>query len=67
LPTFLGVSSIAAGNVALSLAGFVLFYSVLAVIDAVLLVKYVKLGPTRYAASLAATDDAGRTVAAHGE
>jgi cytochrome d ubiquinol oxidase subunit I len=45
LPTFLAVSSIPAANVALSLAGFVLFYSVLAVVDVFLLVKYVRLGP----------------------
>jgi cytochrome d ubiquinol oxidase subunit I len=46
LPTFLGVSPIAASNVALSLAGFVLFYSVLAVIDIYLLRKYIRLGPS---------------------
>jgi cytochrome d ubiquinol oxidase subunit I len=67
LPTFLGVSSIAIGNVAFSLAGFVLFYSVLAVIDAFLLIKYVNLGPTRYAASLSATGGGGGTVAADRE
>jgi cytochrome bd ubiquinol oxidase subunit I len=45
LPTFLAVSPIPAGNVAMSLAGFVLFYSVLAVVDVYLLVKYVRIGP----------------------
>ena len=45
LPTFLAVSPIPAANVALSLAGFVVFYSVLAIIDVFLLKKYVKLGP----------------------
>jgi len=45
LPTFLAVSPIAAANVALSLSGFVVFYSVLAVIDVFLLRKYVHLGP----------------------
>ncbi len=45
LPTFLGVSNVPAKDVALSLAGFVLFYTVLAVIDLVLIVKYVRLGP----------------------
>jgi cytochrome d ubiquinol oxidase subunit I len=45
LPTFLAVSPIPAGNVAMSLFGFVLFYSVLAVIDVFLLRKYVRLGP----------------------
>jgi len=45
LPTFLAVSPIPASSVALSLAGFVVFYSTLAVIDVFLLKKYVKLGP----------------------
>jgi cytochrome d ubiquinol oxidase subunit I len=45
LPTFLAVSPIPVSNVAISLAGFILFYTVLAVIDVFLLRKYVKLGP----------------------
>jgi cytochrome d ubiquinol oxidase subunit I len=45
LPTFLGVSSTSVAQVALSLAGFVVFYSTLAVIDVYLLVKYVRQGP----------------------
>jgi cytochrome bd-type quinol oxidase subunit 1 len=45
LPTFLGVSSTSVGQVALSLAGFVLFYSALAVVDGFLLVKYIRQGP----------------------
>jgi len=45
MPTFLGVSNVPAGNVLFSLAGFVLFYSTLAVIDLFLIVKYVRLGP----------------------
>ncbi len=45
LPTFLAVSPIPAASVALSLTGFVAFYSVLAVIDVFLLTKYIKLGP----------------------
>jgi cytochrome d ubiquinol oxidase subunit I len=45
LPTFLAVSPIPASSVALSLTGFVVFYTVLAVIDVFLLKKYVKLGP----------------------
>jgi cytochrome d ubiquinol oxidase subunit I len=54
LPTFLGVSSTPAANVWASLAGFVLFYSTLAVVDAYLLVKYVRLGPRQH-------DGAGET------
>jgi cytochrome d ubiquinol oxidase subunit I len=45
LPTFLAVSPIPAASVALSLTGFIVFYSVLAVIDVFLLKKYVRLGP----------------------
>jgi cytochrome d ubiquinol oxidase subunit I len=47
LPTFLGVSSISAGQVWFSLAGFVLFYSTLAVVDVWLMVKYARMGPER--------------------
>jgi cytochrome d ubiquinol oxidase subunit I len=45
LPTALGVSSTAAGNVLFSLLGFVLFYSTLLVADIYLLIKYIRLGP----------------------
>jgi cytochrome d ubiquinol oxidase subunit I len=45
LPTFLAVSPIATGNVVLSLCGFAVFYTVLAVADVFLLVKYIRLGP----------------------
>jgi cytochrome d ubiquinol oxidase subunit I len=45
LPTFLGASNEPIGNVWFSLVGFVLFYSTLAVIDVMLMVKYVRLGP----------------------
>ncbi len=47
LPTFLGISKVPASDVLLSLLGFVLFYSLLAVIDLVLIVKYVRIGPQR--------------------
>ena len=45
LPTALGVSSLSVSQVALSLIGFVIFYSSLAVVDAVLMVKYIRRGP----------------------
>jgi cytochrome d ubiquinol oxidase subunit I len=45
LPTALGVSSVSASQVATSLAGFVLFYSALAIVDAVLMVRYARKGP----------------------
>ena len=45
LPTFLGVSSTSAGQVWLSLAGFALFYSALAIVDVFLLLRTVRQGP----------------------
>jgi len=45
LPTFLGVSATPASNVALSLAGFVIFYSALAAVDVYLMVRTVRRGP----------------------
>ncbi len=48
LPTFLGVSSITANNVWVSLAGFVIFYTGLAIVEMYLMIKYVKLGPDNY-------------------
>jgi len=45
LPTFLSASSVPAGNVWTSLAGFVAFYSALAVVELYLMVKYIRLGP----------------------
>jgi len=49
LPTDLGVSSVSSGQVWFSLIGFVVFYTLLAVIDVFLMVKYIKLGPTEEA------------------
>jgi cytochrome d ubiquinol oxidase subunit I len=46
LPTFLGVSSISATDVAMSLTGFVVFYSALLAADVYLMLKYVRLGPS---------------------
>jgi cytochrome d ubiquinol oxidase subunit I len=46
LPTFLAASSIPASNVWLSLIGFVLFYTVLLVVDLYLMIKYARIGPT---------------------
>ncbi len=45
LPTFLGVSSVSRGAIIGSLAGFVVFYSALAVIDVVLMVRAIGDGP----------------------
>jgi cytochrome d ubiquinol oxidase subunit I len=45
LPTFLSVSSISPAQVAFSLTGFIVFYTVLAVVELFLMVKYIRLGP----------------------
>ena len=45
LPTFLSVSSVTAGQVWTSLVGFILFYSILLIVDIALMVKYIRLGP----------------------
>ena len=45
LPTGLAVSSVSTAQVATSLAGFVLFYTILAVVDAMLMLKYIRKGP----------------------
>ncbi len=55
LPTFLSASSTVAGNVVVSLVGFVLFYSTLLVVELFLMVKYIKLGPQEPAAPGLAT------------
>jgi len=46
LPTFLGVSSVSVSQVLLSLAGFVVFYTALLVVDVYLMIKYARLGPS---------------------
>jgi len=45
LPTFLGTSAVSSGQVMTSIAGFVIFYSILAVVELFLMAKYIKLGP----------------------
>ncbi len=45
LPTALGVSSISVGQVIFSIIGFVVFYTLLAIIDATLMTKYARRGP----------------------
>ena len=48
LPTALGVSSVSSSVVMFSLAGFVLFYSALAIADVYLMVKYIRMGPDEF-------------------
>ena len=45
LPTRMGVSSISLSHILSSLIGFVVFYSLLAIVELFLMVKYVRLGP----------------------
>jgi len=45
LPTFLSVSSVSATNVVLSLLGFVILYSALAIVDVYLMVRVIREGP----------------------
>jgi cytochrome d ubiquinol oxidase subunit I len=45
LPTFLGVSATSAGNVWLSLTGFVVFYTALLVVDIFLMQRMIRRGP----------------------
>ena len=46
MPTFLAASPVPASNVWISLLGFVLFYTVLLVVDLYLMIKYARLGPS---------------------
>ena len=46
LPTHLSASSVSAGEVWASLAGFVLFYTGLLIVELYLMFKYARLGPT---------------------
>lgn len=46
LPTFLGVSSVSAGQVMFSLGGFIILYSLLLAVELYLMFKYARLGPS---------------------
>ena len=45
LPTYLGVSAVSLGSIIGSVVGFVVFYSALAVVDVVLMVRTIRAGP----------------------
>lgn len=45
LPTFMGTSSVSASQVLTSIAGFIIFYTLLAIVELYLMVKYIRLGP----------------------
>jgi cytochrome d ubiquinol oxidase subunit I len=46
LPTHLSVSTLPASSLYFSLAGFILFYTLLLIIELFLMLKYIKLGPS---------------------
>lgn len=46
LPTMLGASSLAASDVYISLGGFILFYTLLLVVEVYLMLKYIRRGPS---------------------
>ena len=48
LPTFLGTSSLTPSDLWISLLGFILFYTGLAVVEVMLMAKYIRLGPDGY-------------------
>jgi cytochrome bd ubiquinol oxidase subunit I len=64
LPTALGVSAVSAGQVWMSIGGFVLFYTALAVVDAVLMLKYARRGPDGLGMD-ASTDNAATAKEGH--
>ncbi len=45
LPTFMGASSLSVSSLWVSLTGFILFYTALAVVEVYLMLKYIRLGP----------------------
>ncbi|ARB93579.1 cytochrome ubiquinol oxidase subunit I [Legionella longbeachae] len=49
LPTAMGTSSLSSAQVLTSITGFVLFYTILAVVEIYLMVKYIRLGPDNMA------------------
>jgi cytochrome d ubiquinol oxidase subunit I len=48
LPTYLGASSVAASDIWISLIGFAVFYTALAIVEVYLMVKYIRLGPDNF-------------------
>ncbi|KTC81653.1 cytochrome ubiquinol oxidase subunit I [Legionella brunensis] len=49
LPTALGSSSLDVSQLLTSLSGFIIFYTILAIIEIYLMVKYIRLGPDGFA------------------
>lgn len=49
LPTAMSTSSISTTQVLTSISGFILFYTILAIVEVFLMVKYIRLGPDNMA------------------
>ena len=64
LPTFLAVSSVSVAQVLFTLTGFVLFYSALLVVELMLMLRYIRMGPVQ---ALGLQDTALRPAAAPAE
>ncbi len=47
LPTFMGVSNVTRSQILTSLLGFVVFYTILAIVEVYLMIKYIRLGPEK--------------------
>lgn len=45
LPTYLGTSSLSTNDLWLSISGFVIYYTLLAIVEVYLMIKYIRLGP----------------------
>lgn len=56
LPTFMAVSSLSATDLWISLGGFILFYTALAIVEVYLMVKYIRLGPDHLFRDVIITD-----------
>lgn len=58
LPTAIGVSELGISDLLLTLAGFITFYSVLAVVELMLMIRAIQIGPTEITAR---PDDSGHS------
>lgn len=67
LPTFLGASAVPLRNVLLSVSGFVVFYTALAVVDAFLMARMIRRGPAELGYWPEGRTAAGRGSGAPGE
>ena len=66
LPTHLSTSMVSAGDVALSLTGFIVFYTLLLVAELYLMFKYARLGPASLGTGRYALEQPGAALAAQG-